>query len=110
VLIGTLNAIRNRHAALKSLRTIRFHPTNNGEIIAFTKADRDDRVLVVCSLNPHSTVEGEVYLDLDALGLPHESLLRITDELTGASFTWGSTGFVRLPPSSPAHVATIGLA
>jgi starch synthase (maltosyl-transferring) len=110
VLISTLNAIRHRHAALHSLRTIHFHPTNNSEIIAFTKADGDDRVLVVCSLNPHSTVEGEVYLDLGALGLPHESLLRITDEITGAAFTWGSTGFVRLPPDSPAHVASIGLA
>jgi len=110
VLLSTLNSIRKRHTALRSLRTIRFHPTNNAEIIAFTKVDGDDRVLVVCSLNPHSTVEGEVYLDLGALGLPTESLLRITDELTGASFTWGSTGFVRLPPASPAHVATIGLA
>jgi starch synthase (maltosyl-transferring) len=110
VMLGTLNSIRKRHAALRSLRTIHFHPTNNSEIIAFTKADGDDRVLVVCSLNPHATVEGEVYLDLAALGLPVGSLLRVTDELTGAAFTWGSTGFVRLPPASPAHVATIALA
>ena len=110
VLIGTLNAIRHRHVAFHSLRTIHFHPTNNPEIIAFTKADGDDRVLVVCSLNPHSTLEGEVYLDFGALGIPHDRLLRITDEITGATFTWGSTGFVRLPPESPAHVASIGLA
>ena len=110
MLIGTLNAIRHRHQALHGLRTIRFHPTSNAELIAFTKADGEDRVLVVCSLNPHATVEGEVFLDLGALGLPHEGLLRLTDEISGASFTWGSTGFVRLEPSNPAHVASIGRA
>jgi starch synthase (maltosyl-transferring) len=108
MLIGTLNAIRHRHQALHGLRTIRFHPTNNSEIIAFTKADGDDRVLVVCSLNPHVTVAGEVFLDLAALDLPLEGLIRVNDEITGASFTWGSTGFVRLDPSNPAHVASIG--
>lgn len=110
VLIGTLNAIRRRHQALHSLRTIHFHATSSPEIIAYTKADGDDRVLVVCSLNPFDAVEGEVYLDLGALGLPHDSLLHINDELSGAEFTWGSTGFVRLTPGSPAHVASIGLA
>ncbi len=110
ILIGTLNAIRHRHHALHGLRTIRFHPTNHPEIIAFTKMDGEDRILVVCSLNPHATVEGEVFLDLRALGLPLESLIQVDDEITGSSFMWGSTGFVRLAPSNPAHVASIGSA
>ncbi len=110
MLIGSLNAVRRRHAAFKSLRTIRFHPTSNGDIIAFSKTDGDDRVLVICSLNPYETQEGEVYLDLGAMGLPHDAMLRITDEISGASFTWGGSGFVRLTPGSPAHVASVVVA
>ncbi len=110
MLIGSLNAARNRHAAFRSLRTIHFHTTNNPDIIAFTKADGDDRVLVICSLNPYDTVEGEVHLDLAALGLRHDAMLHITDEISGASFTWGGSGFVRLTPGSPAHVAAVVVA
>ena len=28
----------------------------------------------------------------------------LRDELTGASFTWGERNFVRLTPSTPAHI------
>ena len=110
MLIGSLNAARKRHAAFKSLRTVHFHPTNNADIIAFSKVDGDDRVLVICSLNPHETVEGEVYLDLAAMQVPHDAMVRISDEISGASFTWGGTGFVRLTPGSPAHVASVVVA
>jgi hypothetical protein len=37
-------------------------------------------------------------------------MLHITDEISGASFTWGGSGFVRLTPGSPAHVASVVVA
>ena len=47
----------------------------------------DDVVLTVINLDPHRAREGEVYLNLEALGLPpgtdgSHPVLRVTDELT----------------------------
>ncbi len=104
MLLGTLNSIRHEHPALQQLRTISFHTTANREVICYSKWDRDDRVIVVCSLDPHNTQESDVYLDLGALGLAPGDAMQVRDLLTGAAFTWGSHAFVRLTPEAPAHV------
>ena len=50
---------------------------------------------------------GEVALDLAALGVPEGSTLRVRDELTGESWTWGSRNYVRLTRTQPAHILTV---
>ena len=107
MLLGTLNAIRKAHPALQQLRRIDFHTAPHDAVIAYSKVDGDDRILVICSLDPDNTVESDVYLDMAALGLPHDAPLHVRDELTGASFTWGNRNFVRLTPATPAHVLSI---
>lgn len=107
MLMGTLNAIRNAHPALQQLRQITFHNVPHDGILAFSKVDGDDRVLVICSLDPDNTVESDVFLDMGALGLAADAPVRVRDELTGATFTWGSRNFVRLTPATPAHVLHI---
>ena len=63
----------------------------------------DDVVLTVINLDPHRAREGEVYLNLEALGLPpgtdgSRPVLRVTDELTGAAYEWSGQNYVRLDP------------
>ena len=104
LLIGTLNAIRRNHPALQQLRQITFHTAPNDAVMAYSKRDGDDCVLVICSLDPHNTVESDVYLDMDALGLPGSDTVHLRDELTGATFTWGQRNYVKLTPGTPAHI------
>ncbi len=104
LLLGQLNAIRDRHPALQQLRNIMFHHVPHDGIIAFSKQDGDDTILVVTSLDPDNTVESEVYLDSEALGFPAGQQIRAIDELTGWEFTWGERNYVRLYPGQPAHI------
>ncbi len=104
MLLGTLNAIRNNHPALQQLRNIVFHTTSDRDVICYSKWDGDDRVIVVCLLDPHDQRESEVYLDMAGLGLRPDQAMEVHDELGGATWTWGSHAFVRLTPAHPAHI------
>ncbi|WP_416046548.1 maltotransferase domain-containing protein [Propioniciclava soli] len=107
MLLGTLNAIRRAHPALQQLRQIDFHFAPHERLLVFSKTDGDDRVIVLVSLDPDNTVESEVQLDLTTLGLAADAPLRVRDELTGATFTWGARNYVRLTPAQPAHILAV---
>ncbi|WP_297740096.1 alpha-1,4-glucan--maltose-1-phosphate maltosyltransferase [uncultured Tessaracoccus sp.] len=107
VLIGRLNEIRENHPALQQLRDIHFHHVPHDEIIAFSKMDDRDIVLTVCSLNPDHDVVSELHLDFDALGLDPDLPVEVTDELSGETFLWGASNFVKLYPSQPAHILRV---
>ncbi|MFB9739488.1 DUF3459 domain-containing protein, partial [Streptomyces thermocoprophilus] len=104
-LITRLNDIRRRHPALRRLRNLRFHGTDNDAVIAYSKRDGADTVIVVANLDPHHTQEATVSLDMPHLGLEWQSGLTVHDELTGAAYRWGAANYVRLEPGrAPAHV------
>jgi starch synthase (maltosyl-transferring) len=105
--IGLVNEIRRRHPALQRLRNIHFHDSTNEAVIAYSKHsdDRADIVLVVATLDPWNTQEGNITVDLGLLGLPWDQPFEAYDELTGQSFTWqGSWQYVRLDPHQAAHI------
>jgi starch synthase (maltosyl-transferring) len=107
-MVATLNDIRRRHAALHRLRSIRFHPTSNPAIMAYSKVSDDgsDVVLTVVNLDPHWPQEATLHLDLTGLGLPDDRPFAVFDELSGERFHWlGSTPYVRLDPADGvAHI------
>jgi starch synthase (maltosyl-transferring) len=100
-LMTHLNAVRRRHPALTRLRSIRFHPSDNDQVIAYSKTSDDgaDVVLCVVTLNPRDAVESTLHLDLDELGLPPDRPYTVFDELSGERYQWqGGDVFVRLEP------------
>lgn len=105
-LLTVLNRLRRRHPALQQLRDLRFHPTDNDQVIAYSKRATtedgiEDHVITVVNLDPHHVQEATVTLDSD---LP----LTVHDELTGATYDWGRRNYVRLDPSAePAHLLTV---
>ncbi|MFF3750956.1 alpha-1,4-glucan--maltose-1-phosphate maltosyltransferase [Streptomyces sp. NPDC002018] len=107
-LITLLNRIRRRHPALQQLRDIHFHHADNDAVIAYSKRAGTDIVLVVVNLDPHHTQEATVSLDMERLGLePHETV-PVRDELTGETYHWGSSNYVRLEPGvTPAHIVVL---
>ncbi|MDB4963547.1 MAG: alpha,4-glucan:maltose-phosphate maltosyltransferase [Myxococcales bacterium] len=106
--MARLNQIRRAHPALHGNRSLRFHPTDNELLIAYSKRspDRSDVVLCIVNLDPHHTHRGWVELDLDELGLPHDEAYQVHDLLSDARFTWrGRRNFVELDPRvMSAHV------
>jgi starch synthase (maltosyl-transferring) len=104
-LISALNGIRRRHPALHRLRNLHFHPTDNDAVIAYSKREGDDTVLVVANLDPHHAQEATVRPDMPHLGLEWHDSVSVRDELTGESFRWSGANYVRLEPGvRPAHV------
>ncbi|WP_405969745.1 alpha-1,4-glucan--maltose-1-phosphate maltosyltransferase [Streptomyces sp. NBC_00988] len=104
-LLGELNDIRRRHPSLHQLRNLRFHRTDNDALIAYSKTTGVDTVLVVVNLDPRHTQEATVSLDMPQLGLEPNESMSVYDELTGESYQWGRTNYVRLEPGrAPAHV------
>ncbi|MDF3303361.1 alpha-amylase family glycosyl hydrolase, partial [Streptomyces tropicalis] len=97
-LITRLNHLRRRHPALRRLRNLRFHPTDNDAVIAYSKTTGPDTVLVVANLDPHRTQEATVSLDMPQLGLDRHESVPVRDELTGETYHWGRANYVRLEP------------
>jgi len=106
-LVGQVNGIRAAHPALQQLRTTTVLTTSSDDVFAFCKVERDDAVIVVCTLNPDWTVEAGIDLDMAALGRSADDTIRVRDELTGQEYTWGAHNFVRLGPAQVAHILSV---
>ncbi|MEE6273353.1 alpha-1,4-glucan--maltose-1-phosphate maltosyltransferase [Georgenia sp. MJ206] len=120
-LITALNDIRRRHVALQRVRGVTVHPTTDDATLCFSRrvpaehspTGAEDTVIVVVNLDPHATRESLVHLDLAALGIeppadPAMPAVAARDELSGETFFWGQTPYVRLDPSTQcAHVLSV---
>ncbi|MFG2718253.1 maltotransferase domain-containing protein [Streptomyces sp. NPDC048416] len=107
-LITALNRIRRRQPALRQLRSVHFHDTDNDALIAYSKRSGSNTVVVVANLDPHHTQEATVSLDMPELGLAWDESFPVRDELTGETYHWGRANYVRLEPGrAPAHILVL---
>ncbi|HET9691225.1 MAG TPA: hypothetical protein VFP61_08730, partial [Acidimicrobiales bacterium] len=61
--------------------------------------DGADAVLCAVTLDPSTTQETTLHLDLERLGLPTAGPFYVRDELSGELFLWtGASAYVRLDP------------
>jgi starch synthase (maltosyl-transferring) len=113
--ITRLNMLRKSHPALHQLRNLRFHFSDQPEILCYSKSvlaeggsGERDTVLVVVNIDPHHPREATVWLDLSALGVSPGEGFVVADELSGQEFRWGQANYVRLDPAvTPAHIFTV---
>ncbi len=106
--LGALNRLRREHRALQLLRNLSIHDGGNPAVICYSKRAGHDRVIVVVNLDPHSTQETTVHLDLPALGMAWQDTFEVRDELSGQRWHWGEHNFVRLDPAHQvAHLLTV---
>lgn len=108
--ITRLNELRRAHPALQQMRSLHFHDVDHDALVAYSKSDpvTGDTVLVIISLDPHAAREGTVHLDLPALGLDWDDRVLAHDEVTGESYDWGASNYVRLDPlRAVAHIMSI---
>jgi starch synthase (maltosyl-transferring) len=107
-LISRLNGIRRTNTALQSDWSLVFHPTDNGQLVAYSKSSETNVVLCIVNLDPHHRQSGWVELSLGHLGL-QDGPFQVQDLLGGGTFLWqGSRNYVDLDPGVlPAHVFAV---
>ena len=99
--ITQLNEIRRENVALQRLRNLIFHQTDSPNVIAYSKREGDNLILVVVNLEGFHAQETTVTWDMWALGINGDSFA-VTDLLDGKKYTWSQKTFVRLDPARPA--------
>jgi starch synthase (maltosyl-transferring) len=106
--IARVNAARRENPALQRDGGLAFLPTDNDQLIAYSRAtdDRSNALVVVVNLDPHHVQAGWLTLDPAALGVDAARPFQVHDLLTDARFLWsGPRNFVELDPTrAPAHV------
>ena len=103
-----LNRIRNANPAFTSLRSLRFHPTDSPDVIAYSKRHQDNVVLVVCNLDPYHEHATTIHWNMPSLGLAWDADFAVREELSQSSWRWNPHTFVRLNPfENVAHIARI---
>ena len=109
-LIARVNRIRREHPALQRNGSLVFHPTDNPQLVCYSKTDAGagDRILCVVNLDSRYTQSGWTDLRLWDLGLGNEAFG--VEDLIGATHAeWrGAHNFVQLDPQVlPAHIFAI---
>jgi starch synthase (maltosyl-transferring) len=102
-LIVIVNRIRHENPALQSDRGLRFHPTENDQLLAYSKSTPDNAnvVLTVVNVDPHHVQRGMVTLPLDDLGLERDRPYQAHELISGARYMWnGPRNFVEINPHS----------
>lgn len=110
--ISQLNQIRKKNPALQKLRNLEFHATDSPSIIAYSKRDGDNLILITVNLDPSRVQETMVHWNMFLLGLP-EGTFKVKDLLTGEAMEWSDHTFVRLDPARPhgkvGHIVKVSL-
>jgi starch synthase (maltosyl-transferring) len=108
--IGLVNRVRREQPALQH-NLVTFHPTDDENILAFSKCTPDGTniVLVVINVDPHHTHAATVSLDLETLGLAAGEAFQVHDVLADARYRWqGNRAFVEIDPHElPASVFVV---
>jgi len=111
-----LNGIRAEHPALRQLRNLDIHWSDDDSILVYSKfidgrftADgRSDAILVIANVDPHSVRETTVHLDPTRFGIDPATPFEVTDLLTDEKFTWGLNNYVRLDAfTEPVHILRV---
>jgi len=115
-LLRRLNGIRRAHPALRQLRNLSVHWSDDDAILvyskhldaAFTGTGASDTVIVVANVDPHSVRETTVHLDTTVWGVPLGESFEVEDLITGAVWTWADHNYVRLDSfTEPVHILKV---
>jgi len=108
-----LNLIRAAHPALRQLRNLDVHWSDDDSILVYSKyvsgaylpGGQPDGIIVVANVDPHSVRETTVHLDPTRFGIDADETFGVVDLITGTRFEWGMSNFVRLDAFvQPVHI------
>ena len=102
LLLTHVNRIRNENEALQNDWSLRFHSTDNEQLICYSKEseDRSNLLVIVVNLDPHYKQAGYVTLPLNELEVPLDRAYEAEDLVSGERYLWhGSRNYVELDPA-----------
>lgn len=108
-----LNEIRRAHPALRQLRNLQLHWSDDDAILVFSKhldarftgTGSSDTIIVIANVDPHSVRQTTVHLDTLAWGVEPGMAYEVEDLVTGSVWTWTDHNFVRLDAfTEPVHI------
>ncbi|GAA5208409.1 alpha-1,4-glucan--maltose-1-phosphate maltosyltransferase [Microbacterium kyungheense] len=108
-----LNGIRRAHPALRQLRNLGIHWSDDDAILVYVKHldaalspdGRSDTVIVVVNTDPHSVRQTMVHLDTRVWGVEPGAPYEVEDLVTGAHWTWSDHNYVMLDAfTEPVHI------
>jgi starch synthase (maltosyl-transferring) len=109
--VTRINRIRRENPALHLYDNLRFHTSDNDQLLVYSKATPDRSNIVVCvvNLDPYWAQSGWLELPTDDWGIPADQPYVVHDMLSDERFTWrGDWNWVRLDPSDkPAHILRV---
>nr|WP_233563855.1 alpha-1,4-glucan--maltose-1-phosphate maltosyltransferase [Cryobacterium tepidiphilum] len=114
--ITRLNGIRAEHPALRQLRNLDVHRSDDESIVVYSKflggqytgTGQPDALIIVANVDPHSVRETTVHLDVTRFGLARDTPYQVRDLVTGSTWTWSGDNYVRLDPfHEPVHILQV---
>ena len=106
--ISRVNHIRKENLAFHNDWSLRFHTTENDNLLCYSKRSEDysNVIMVVANLDPTNTQSGWLDLSLGELGLSQGEPYQVYDLLSDACYTWhGPRNYVEINPLVfPAHI------
>lgn len=108
-----LNRIRAEHPALRQLRNLDIHYSDDNSILVYSKhlaaeftgTGKPDTLIIVANVDPHSARETMVHLDLSRFGMFPGQHFDVHELITGAHWSWSSDNYVRLDSfTEPVHI------
>ena len=108
-----LNEIRAAHPALRQLRNWSAHWSDDDAVLVYSKHldaalspdGRNDTIIVVANVDPHSVRQTTIHLDTRIWGVEPGTPFEVEDLVTGATWTWNQDAFVRLDAFvEPVHI------
>jgi starch synthase (maltosyl-transferring) len=114
-LLTRLNQIRRAQPAMQHLRTLRFHDTDSGDLLCYSKTDPlgvGDPILCIVNVNTRDRRAGSVHVDpaTFGIGLGDDDPFEVHDLLGGGVYQWrGWHNYVDLTPGrgGAAHVFAV---
>jgi starch synthase (maltosyl-transferring) len=111
-----LNRIKSAHPALRQLRNLNVHSSDDDSMLVFskyldgkfTRSGKPDGIIVVANVDPHSVRETTVHLDVAKFGIEPGTVFEVKDLVTDQRFTWGADNYVRLDAfTEPVHILSV---
>jgi starch synthase (maltosyl-transferring) len=108
--IALINEIRKTNLALHEFLNLRFLQTDNDQILLYVKATagKDNVILIAVNLDPANAHHCTAFVPPEVVGVQPGQSYRVTDLLTGATYIWSESNYVRLDPNlQPAHILRV---
>ncbi len=108
-----LNRIRAEHPALRQLRNLHIHESEDDSVLVFSKyldapftgTGTPDALIIIANVDPHSVRETLVHLDVTRFGIPLGVPYDVHDLVSGAIWTWSADNYVHLDAfTDPVHI------